>query len=120
MENEKLIKQINETIGNERIFDSKTTKIYKKNTYFLFKNYLVTKSIRNLGEMDILIVCDNLAVNAEIVDLDNVNDYEMSNFDKNKILNDNKILLLNYYDIKGNFKKCRIFLDAKYNVFKGV
>lgn len=98
MENEKLIKQINETIGNERIFDSKTTKIYKKITYFLFKNYLVTKSIRNLGEMDILIVYDNLAVNAEIVDLDNVN----------------------YYDIKGNFKKCRIFLDAKYNVFKGV
>lgn len=66
---------------------------------------------------------NNLVINNEIINLDNVNEYEKETIEKIcnlkyetilKRLNNNKILLLNYYN-NNDLIECRIWLDLAYN-----
>lgn len=79
---------------------------------------------------DLYIIYDNLWINNEILDTDTINDYDPETIKeitghnyktiKNNILNNNKIYLLNYYNIKNGretLKNCFIKLDANYNIF---
>jgi hypothetical protein len=79
---------------------------------FLIDKRLFAQKISNIDENDLLILIDNLFINNEIISVDNVDDYfSKETKEYQKITKDNKILLLNYYDINNNLKKCKIYLD---------
>jgi hypothetical protein len=67
------------------------------------------------------LVFDNLVINNEIIDQDNYMEYDLDKLGISKtyqtqIINGNKDLLLNYYDIKGNLHECRIYLQSDYKL----
>lgn len=79
---------------------------------FLIDKRHFAKSIAEIEMHDIDILLDNLFINNEIIDADNVKDYFTEDTSEyKKIVNNNKILLLNYYDIKDSLKRCKIYLD---------
>jgi hypothetical protein len=97
----------------------KPNKLYLNIAYYLIKNRLVKCN----DLMDLYIVYDNLIINNEIIDKNNVNEYgkdtleRLSNLKHSTILkrlNNNKILLLNYYN-KNDLISCCIWLDLNYN-----
>lgn len=116
--NQSLVNRINEAT-KDRDIDTRNKNIL----YFLIVNYKVAKTIK-LNNDEINTIADNLEINNEILDSDNIDDY--SNWvAKNKICKktiekireDKKFMLLNYYDIDGNLHFCKIVLDTNYNIF---
>jgi hypothetical protein len=97
----------------------KPNKLYLNIAYYLIKNRLVKCN----DLMDLYIVYDNLIINNEIIDKDNCEEYGKDTLERLtnlkystilKRLNNNKILLLNYYN-KNDLISCRIWLDLNYN-----
>ena len=79
---------------------------------FLIDKRHYSKTITEIEINDIDLLLDNLFYNCEIIDNDRAKEYYVKDTTEyNKILNNNKILLLNYYDIKGKFHWCKIYLD---------
>lgn len=79
---------------------------------FLIDKRHFAKTITEIEEHHLDILLDNLVFNNEIIDTDNVKDYFTEETPEyKKIVNNNKILLLNYYNIKNNLKDCKIYLD---------
>lgn len=79
---------------------------------FLIDKRHYSKTITEIETNDIDLLLDNLFFNNEIIDADNVKDYFSKDMPEyKKIIEDDKILLLNYYDINGKFNGCKIYLD---------
>lgn len=71
---------------------------------FLIDKRLFSKSIRDIEETDLDLLLDNLTIDNEIIHVDDLVDYRITfQPQKKQHLKGDKILILNYYDIKGNF-----------------
>jgi len=71
---------------------------------FLIDKRLFSKSIRDIEETDLDLLLDNLTINNEIIHVDDLVDYNIKfHPQKKQHLKGDKLLILNYYDIKGNF-----------------
>lgn len=118
--NKKLIELIHQ-LRNEH---NRTDQTLLNITYFLIKNYKACDSLKNLDVSDLMIVYDNLEYNNELLNIDNIDEYDtetlynigLSNRQIKQIATGQKILLLNYYTIKGQLKNCKICLDPNYNI----
>ncbi len=89
--------------------------IYKRDkdfanvVYYLIKNGFAGKALRQIDEADIIMMYDNLWINCEIVNSENISDYDEEHLTKkagknrvNKIKRDAGLfLVLNYYDANG-------------------
>ena len=116
--NQRLVEKINEaTEGGD--YDIQLKNI----VYFLINNYKAAKTTC-LDDLEIQIIADNLFFNNELIDDYNVegySDYFTKHHERKSLIEaikkGEKILLLNYYDYKGEFHDCHIVLDSNYNVF---
>ena len=102
-------------------YSKDTIDYYVSITYYLFKNRYVCKSTRNITLDDMLLIFDNLAINNEIISQDNYMEYDLDKLGISKsyqtqIINGNKDLLLNYYDINDNLHECRLYLQSDYRL----
>ena len=87
----------------------KRDKDYSNVIYYLIKNGFAGKALHQIDEADIIMMYDNLWINCEIVNSDNISDYdEKSLIEKigkirvNRIKRDAGLfLVLNYYDANG-------------------
>ena len=71
---------------------------------FLIDKRLFSKSIRDIEDTDLDLLLDNLTINNEIIHVDDLVDYRITfQPQKKQHLKGDKILILNYYDIKGKF-----------------
>lgn len=102
---------------------------FKSDLYFLNIAYMLIKN-RLAGTPrdtdDIAIIYDNLVINCEIIDADNITEYERATVEKltgkryDRALNEIKAgysYLLNYYDINGDMHETKIKLKNDYNIF---
>lgn len=79
---------------------------------FLIDKRFFSKSINNITDVELMFLVDNLFINNEIITSDNVKEYfSKESTEYKKIMKNNKILLLNYYDINNDLKDCKIYLD---------
>jgi len=116
--NQRLVEKINEATEG-RDYDIQLKNI----VYFLINNYKAAKTT-HLDDYEILTIADNQFVNNELITADNLeeyNDYLLKIKTRKSLIEaikkGEKILLLNYYDYKGEFHDCHIVLDSNYNVF---
>lgn len=87
--------------------------------YYLVTNYFVCGSYRKLTVDDLELLYDNLYFNNEIITSDNINDYDLNKLGlaaktAAAIAAGEKVLLLNYYKLSGNYNElvnCKILLD---------
>ena len=97
------------------------SKIYLNITYHLASKYFICDSVRKLSVEDLEYIYDNLYINNELIDIDNVEEYDLNKLGisaKNQelIKAGKKCLLLNYYKInESRPTDCRIWLDAIYD-----
>ena len=71
---------------------------------FLIDKRRFSKSIRDIEDTDLDLLLDNLTINNEIIHVDDLVDYRITfKPQKKQHLKGDKILILNYYDIKGKF-----------------
>jgi|SRR5690554_184742 len=100
-------KSIFNYIENYEFFGERTKeeKLRIKNVaMFLIDKRLFSKSIRDIEETDLDLLLDNLTINNEIIHVDDLVDYNIKfHPQKKQHLKGDKLLILNYYDIKGNF-----------------
>ena len=102
-------------------YSKDTIDYYVSITYYLFKNRYVCQNTRNITLDDMLLIFDNLTINNEIIDQDNYMEYDLDKLGISKsyqtqIINGNKDLLLNYYDINDNLHECRLYLQSDYRL----
>lgn len=100
-------KNILNYIENYEFYGEKTkeekTRI-KNVAMLLIDKRLFSKSIVNIDETVLNLLLDNLTINNEIIHVDDLDDYCITfQPQKKQHLKGDKILLLNYYDIKGKF-----------------
>lgn len=97
------------------------SKIYLNILYYLVKNYYVVKSVKSLQVEDLELLYDNLYINNELIDIDNVEEYDLNKLGINTknqqaLREGKKVLLLNFYKLGDNWPTdCRIWLDAIYD-----
>ena len=92
---------------------------YKNIAFYLIKNYFFSKSIRNIKPNDLDVLLDNLIINNQILTSDDLQGYEMIDlgyYFYNQIIDDDKKLLLNYYNIDGELQHCKISFTKNYNI----
>lgn len=95
----------------------RNSKIYLNILYYLTRNYFVVNSVRNLQVEDLELLYDNLYINNELIDIDNVEEYDLNKLGisakKQQALKEGKkVLLLNYYKLGDNYPTdCKIWLD---------
>ena len=92
---------------------------FKNIAYYLIKNYFYSKSIRNITKNGIDLLLNNLIINNEIITSDNIYNYnivDLGSYYYNQVIDKDKKLLLNYYDIEGDLKHCKIAFTKKYNI----
>ena len=92
---------------------------FKNMAFYLVKNYYFSKSIRNITPSDLDLLLDNLVVNNEIVTINNICDYSVIDLDYyyyNQVIDRDKKLLLNFYNINGDLKNCKIAFTKNYNI----
>ena|SRR5690554_2270898 len=71
---------------------------------FLIDKRRFAKSIRDIETTDLDLLLDNLTINNEIIHVDDLVNYNIKfRPQKKQHLKGDKILILNYYDIKGKF-----------------
>ena len=91
---------------------------------FLIDKRLFTKSIRDIKEVSLDLLLDNLTINNEIIHVDDLSDYNITfQPQKKQHLKGDKILILNFYNMKGDFvdrvkHDNIIVLDNNYYDFK--
>lgn len=100
-------KNIFNYIENYELYGERTkeerTRI-KNVAMFLIDKRLFSKSIRNIDETTLDLFLDNLTINNEIIHVNDLVNYNIKfQPQKKQHLKGDKILILNYYDIKGNF-----------------
>lgn len=97
--------------------------LYCEIAYYLVKNYHFSKSINAIEPSDLMILVDNLYINNEILDSDNLSDYDdealeslnITKRDVNRLKRDtNAFILLNYYNINGDLKRAKMFMSYLY------
>ena len=108
------------------IYDTvyKIDKDYSNVILYLIKNGFSGKTLRQIKKEDIILMFDNLYYNNEIIDSNNINNYdekfliEKVGINKiNKIKNnDNLFLLLNYYDANSVFRNSSFIFKYGYDV----
>lgn len=113
------LKQIKETIKTSKLYYNHDSNIdYKGIAYYLIKNYMFSKSIKDITNNDIDILLDNLVINSELITSDNIDDYDYMIDKKSKkyldIKDDKKMVLLNFYDINDYLVNCNITLNVGY------
>lgn len=93
---------------------------YKNIAYYLVKNYFFTKSIRDITTNKIDELLSHLIINSELITIDELKDYDVEDLGRyhyNQILkNNDKMLLMNYYDINNNYKPCKLMFTKNYNI----
>ena len=102
----------------------KRDKDYSNVVFYLIKNGFAGKTLRQIDEMDILQMFDNLRINCEIIDSDNINDYDeeyliekIGKIKVNKIKRDAGLfLVLNYYDANAVMKNSAFVFKYGYDV----
>ena len=71
---------------------------------FLIDKRLFTKSIRDIEEASLDLLLDNLTINNEIIHVDDLDNYNITfQPQKKQHLKGDKILVLNFYNIKRDF-----------------
>lgn len=94
-------------------------KTYLNICYYLINSY----KVKCVDAWDFGCLYDNLIINNEIIDLQNVNEYDANTLEKlahlkyetiKERLNNNKILLLNYYN-KNDLIYCKMWFDLNVN-----
>ena len=104
-------------IAQEKLSDEEI-KDFRNMAYYLVKNYYFSKSIRNITTSDLDLLLDNLVVNNEIITIDNIYDYsviDLGYYYYNQVIDRDKKLLLNFYNINGDLKNCKIAFTKNYN-----
>lgn len=97
------------------------SKIYLNILHYLVKNYYVVKSIKGLELADLELLYDNLYINNELIDSDNVEEYDLDKLgisakNQQALKEGKKVLLLNYYKLGDNWPTdCKIWLDPIYD-----
>lgn len=102
----------------------KIDKDYANIIYYLIKNGFSGKTLHQIKEKDILTMYDNLYYNSEIIDSDNITDYDekylIQKVGKNRInrikRDNNLFLLLNYYDANLVFNNSSFIFTYGYDV----
>ena len=102
----------------------KTDKDYANVVFYLIKNGFAGKPLRQIEEGDIDTMFDNVCINSEIVNKDNIEEYDaeflvdaVGKISMNKIKRDeNLFLVLNYYDANSVKRNSRFVFKYGYDV----
>ena len=104
-------------IAEEQLSDEEIND-YKNIALYLIKNYHFSKSISQITENDLDVLLDNLVVNNELITINELKEYsviDVGYYFYNQIIDDDKKLLLNYYNIDGELQHCKIAFTKNYN-----
>ena len=99
----------------------RNNKFYLNITYYLASKYFICDSVRKLSTEDLEYVYDNLYINNELIDIDNVEEYNLNKLgisakNQQALKEGKKVLLLNYYKLGASWPtECKIWLDPIYD-----
>lgn len=111
---------IEERYNNSCICSKEMAKVYANITFKLYKlNLINLKDYADLWDL-ITYTIDNLAINNEIIDKDNMNEYDekiLTSYDVKFLEDERHFILLNYY--KGNnLVQTHLHLNYNYNALE--
>ena len=92
---------------------------YKNMAFYLVKNYYFSKSIRSITPDDLDLLLDGLIADNEIItknDIYNYNIADLGYYYYNQVVDNDKMLLLNFYNIDGILQHCKMVFTKNYNI----